>query len=234
MKKITIITAAVIAVVIMIKAIISILSSGAQTTPVLLDLTNASIIADGNSYVHGNGYTPFATYIMQQLPFTTNGATMQNFGVGGQTTPQMLADQSSQVLSQYVSGKANILLVFEGGNDIHFNGSVANAVQNMKTYCLNARAAGFKVITSTNIPRNQPQGTAYGDTNASYNVKLVEFNNGLIADSSFYDALIRPELETVFSTYTAGGYDADGIHPNATGQQKFAELYKAKILALTQ
>jgi lysophospholipase L1-like esterase len=205
-------------------------ASAAVSVP--LNLTNVKIVADGNSYVQGNGYTPFSSYIMQQSPFTTNGATMANFGVGGQTTQQMLADQSSQVLSLYTSGRANILLVCEGGNDIYYHGDAAAAVAAMKNYCNNARAVGFRVIVTTTIPRDQT--TAFGDNPTSYNAKLVAYNNGLIADNSFYDALIRPDLETIFSSYTAGGYDADKVHPNSTGQQKLATLYRAAILSLTQ
>jgi lysophospholipase L1-like esterase len=203
---------------------------GVIAAPSALTLTNANIIADGNSYVQGNGYTPFSTLLMAMAPFTTNGATMQNFGVSGQTTGQMLNDQSSQVLSLYSAGKANVILFQEGGNDIYFNGNVDSAIARVKRYCDNARAAGFKVIVSALIYRDQ--ATSFGDTPASYNTKIDQFNSALVGDASFYDGIIRPDLEAVFSTYTSGGYDADKVHPNDTGQQKYAELYRAALLAL--
>lgn len=190
-------------------------------------LDNAIIVADGNSYVQGNGYTPFATIISNTDPFDTNGSVFYNFGVGGQTTPNMISDQSTQVLPLYTPGVANILLVCEGGNDIYFNGNVSSAVSNMQTYCNAARAAGFKVILTTTIPRDQ--STPFGDNSAAYNAKLVAFNDAIIADQSFYDALIRPDLELMFASYFGSGYDADKVHPNTTGQQKFAELYIAAI-----
>jgi lysophospholipase L1-like esterase len=195
-----------------------------------VSLTNANIVADGNSYTQGNGYTPYSTLIMQSAPFSTNGATMQNFGVGGQTTAQMLSDQSSQVLSLYTSGKANIILFQEGGNDLYFNGRVDSALARVKRYCDNARAAGFKVIVSTLIHREQT--TMFGDTPTQYNTKIDQFNTALLADSSFYDGAIQPHLEAIFSTYSSGGYDADQVHPNDTGQAKYAELYRAALLAL--
>lgn len=205
-------------------------STGEGPTPI--NLTNAIIIADGNSYVQGNGYTPFTTTIAATAPFNSNGATVLNFGVGSQTTPNMISDQAAQILSEYVPGVANILLVVEGGNDIYFNGSVANALANLETYCLAARAAGFKVIVSTTIPRDQ--STAFGDNSATYNAKLVALNNGLLADNSWYDGIIRPDLEPIFADFSAGGYDADKVHPNTPGQARHAELFIDAINSLSE
>lgn len=199
------------------------LSATSPKTFVSNPLTNAVIVGDGNSYVQGNGYTSFVTVISTTSPFNSNSITFYNFGVGAQTTPNMIADQATQVLPVYVSGVQNILLVCEGGNDIYFNGSVANAVANMRTYCNTARAAGFKVILTTTIRRDQT--TTFGDNPTQYNAKLAQFNDSLIADNSFYDALIRPDTDPLFLTYTSGGYDADKVHPNQTGQNRFAALF---------
>lgn len=197
-----------------------------------LNLTNAEIIADGNSYTQGNGYTPYSTVIMTLSPFSSNGSTMANFGVGGQTTIEMLADQSSQILSRYTSGHANIILFQEGGNDLYFNGDVTSAFDNIKTYCLNARTVGYKIIISTLIHRDQT--TSFGDTPTEYNDKIDSLNADLIADSSFYDGIIRPDLESIFNTYTSGGYDADKVHPNQTGQNLYAALYAAAMQILIE
>ena len=205
--------------------IISILAGTAVDAPPS-GLDNVNIIADGNSYVNGFISPSFPEYIIAAEPFASNGATMLNVGVSGQTTPQMIADQASQVLSQYNGSVNNILLVVEGGNDIYFNGSVSNAITNMGTYCNAAMAVGFKVIVSTTIPREQ--NTSFGDTESQFNVKLADFNTALVA-SNFYDGIIRPDLESIFSTYTSGGYNADHIHPNATGQQKLRDLFITAI-----
>ncbi len=195
-----------------------------------INFNNSIIIADGNSYVQGNGYIPFTTTISSTSPFNSNGSTVLNFGVGAQTTVDMINDQTSQILNQYQEGVTNILLVVEGGNDIYFNGSVANALLNMEMYCLTARAVGFKIIVSTTIPRDQT--TSFGDNSQQYNLKLQEFNDGLISNNTFYDAIIRPDLEPIFLTYTSGGYDGDKVHPNTIGQEKFGELFVNTILSL--
>lgn len=197
-----------------------------------IDLNNANLVADGNSYLsNGGGAIYWPDFIIASEPFASNGATMHNFGVSGQTTEQMLSDQSSQILPLYSAENTSILLVCEGGNDIYFFGSAATAYNNMKTYCNNAKAAGFKVILTTCIPRDQ--STAFPDDSASFNTKLVAFNNFIIADSSFYDALIRPDLDPLFANYDTGGYSIDRVHPSITGAQKFAELYITAMTNLT-
>lgn len=197
--------------------------------PHLSSLSNLNIVADGNSYVAGNGYTPFPTYIIQTAPFSTNGSSMQNFGVGGQTTPNMLSDQATQILPSYVAGKTNILLVVEGGNDILKNGSVANAVTNMITYCQNAIKANFKVITATCIRRGQDGAVWYGDSEIVFNQKLLQYNASILNYSYCFHGIIRPELDDLFLNYYSNGYDADHVHPNVMGQKRYADLFIAAI-----
>lgn len=194
-------------------------------------LANINIIADGNSYFANIGGTCSPTVLITLAPFSTNGATIYNFGVSGQTTGQMLSDQYSQVLSQYNSGVlTNVLLIQEGGNDIYYNGRVDSAIARMTRYCNNAKAAGFRVITSTLIHRDQT--TPFGDNPTEYNTKIDNYNSALIALVGVYDGCIRPELESIFSTYESAGYYTDKVHPSQTGNNKYAELYKTAILAL--
>ena len=80
------------------------------------------IVADGNSYVEGNGYTPFPVYVG-----TTFSTSVQNLGVSGQTVTNMLSDIYSEVLPTYVTGQTNFLLVVEGGNEIYFNAAATAA-----------------------------------------------------------------------------------------------------------
>ena len=206
--------------------------SGYTYPPLRFNLQYLNLVADGNSYVHGDNaqmagaYTPFPELIAQSEPFQVRNTTVLNFGVGGQTTPQMLTDQTSQVLSKYNANKPSILLVVEGGNDIYYNSNVQQAVTNMINYCANARAVGFRVLTSTLIKRDQASGT---DTALQYNNKLAAYNTLLLSSASSFDGIIRPDLEPIFQSFTAGGYDVDRIHPNQVGQQKIADLFAALI-----
>jgi lysophospholipase L1-like esterase len=184
------------------------------------------IVVDGNSYTVGYpSYTSFADIIA-----THYAVTVTNFGVSGQTTNEMLADEYSQVLPTFDATKLNILLVVEGGNDIYYWGDVDSAVARYIRYAAIAKAAGFKVIASTTIPRDQT--TAFGDNPTQYNAKLSEFNTKLIANYNKFDRLIRPDTAAIFQSYTSGGYHSDYVHPNQTGQQKFADLFISAINSL--
>lgn len=201
-------------------------------SPAVDSFANANIIADGNSYFTTLfGYTPSPSVMMTLSPFVANGATLQNFGVAAQQTSNMIADVNTQLIPLYNSGVyKNIILFQEGGNDIYYNGSASGAITRLTTYCNTVRAAGFKIIVSTLIHRNQT--TAFGDNASQYNAKIDDFNSQLIVLSNVYDGIIRPDLEAIFSTYSSGGYHSDEVHPNQTGHNKYADLYKTAILNL--
>lgn len=203
------------------------------TPPDVPTLDNAIVVGDGNSYFTTlNSLTPAPSVVMTLSPFSTNGSYLYNFGVSSQTTGAMLSDVASQVLPLYTPGVENILLFHEGSNDIYFNGRVDSAIARTLRYCSIVRTAGFKIILSTLIPRNQ--SSAAGDNVATYNAKMVEYNDSLIAlvGTGQFDGLIRPDLEAVFSSYVSAGYYGDFIHPSQTGHNKYAELYLAAILEL--
>lgn len=201
-----------------------------STPPPVYTLGDANIVADGNSYFTNYGGTCAPSIMMTLSPFATNGATMQNFGVSAQQTSQMLGDVYSQVISTFKSGVMNIIIFQEGGNDIYYNGRVDSAIARVLRYCSIVRAAGFKIIVSTLIHRNQTTG--FGDNPSQYNTKIDAYNSALIALTGVYDGCIRPDLESVFSTYGSGGYSGDEVHPNQTGHNKYADLYKTAILNL--
>lgn len=195
-------------------------------------LANISIVADGNSYFSNIfGYTPSPNIIVTIPPFNDNGATIQNFGVSGQTTSMMLSDFSTQILPLYNSSVyRNVIIFQEGGNDLYYYGSVDSAIARVIRYCNIARAAGFKIIVSTLIHRNQ--STPFGDDVTQYNDKIDAYNAAIILLTNSYDGIIRPDVEDIFSTYSSGGYHSDDVHPNQLGHNKYAELWKAAILNL--
>lgn len=196
-------------------------------------LADVNIIADGNSY-YANifGYTPSPNVLLTLSPFATNGATLHNFGVSAQQTSDMLADVNSQIIPLYNSAVlTNVILFQEGGNDLYYNGRVDSAIARTTRYCNIVKAAGFKIIVSTLIHRNQ--STAFGDNASQYNTKIDNYNTELVAlnGTGVFDGIIRPDLEAIFSTYSSG-YHSDEVHPNQVGQNKYADLYKAAILNL--
>jgi len=208
-----------------------------QLTPGGIDLANVNVIADGNSYMEGYGVKkPSCEILMKLEPFASSSSTMVNFAVGGQSTTQMLADQSSQVYPAFKPDVVNILLNQEGGNDIYYGKTSNEALANTKAYCRKAKKYAINnnlelyVIIYSLIPRNQP--SEKGSLN-SFNIAMQDYNRLILADTSGdWDKIVNLQDTILFSSYTAGGYHADQIHPGDKGQAAIAELTKAKVVSL--
>ncbi len=115
-------------------------------------------VCDGNSMTLGAGQTAYPTQLAAMLG--SNWA-ISNKGVSSQTTQNMLADAATDIDQLYEAGNtANVVVCWEGTNDIYFNASAADACQHLVTYCQGRRAAGFKVVIVTITPRNDFPGTS--------------------------------------------------------------------------
>lgn len=120
----------------------------------------ARIVFDGNSQTVGqNGGS--VNYPTQTLEALAAGHTQSNLGVGGQTTPQMTADGVAQVDPLYAAVTSEALFVWEGTNDLYFGASAATALANLVSYCTARKAAGWKVVLLTVLPRTNA-GTPAG------------------------------------------------------------------------
>ena len=141
------------------------------------------LVADGNSFLqYPNPGGDTNNYQRREWMKRTQyllGPTWEviNLGVSGQTTAQMLSDESSQVLPLYDATKArNVLFAFEGINDLFYGASVATAYANLKAYGQAGVGAGFETWLCTGTPR-QETGTP-----ADYASKLAALNAMLRAD----------------------------------------------------
>lgn len=180
-----------------------------------IDVSNSTIVCDGNSITLGNNYAeptpPWPAQLKARPAFAVAGCTIHNFGVSGQTTQAMISDQATQVLSLYNPAKANVLVAWEVRNSIFFSGSVLSSCNSYRTYCNTARAQGWKVVAVTITPCNQ--STVAGDTAAQYTQKINEANEWIRANwagfaSTLIDAALLPGLGVV----TATAYP-DNVHP---------------------
>ena len=196
--------------------------------------SNAILVCDGNSLTYGTGSSnlstkPFPALLDADSAF--NGTTVYNFGVPAQTTAQMSSDAVSQVDSLYDSAKSNVVIAWEVGNDIFYNGNATTAVSTFWTYCDNRRSAGWRVVVITCPPRDQ--ATDFGDNSAQYNVKLTDANALLRSQfTSHADGIIDLASDSRFSGYNLTYYDADKIHYTDAGYQVVKDLVKAKLLEL--
>jgi len=184
---------------------------------------NLNIVCDGNSLTQGQGGTPYPTY----LSGLVQNAVIQNFGVGGQTTSQMSSDAVTQIDTLIDIKKKNILVAWEIGNDIYFNGNVTTACNNFKSYCDARRAAGWqKIIVINCTPRGQ--STSFGDTSIQFNQKLVDANSWLSSNyQTFADNLIDLASDVRFQGYSLSVYNSDLIHFNSNGYSIVADKVKA-------
>jgi hypothetical protein len=161
-----------------------------------------NVIFDGNSLTAGQGSTGGLTYPNQTLASLKYHYSGPNDGIGGQTTPMMLAalnnanHPGTQIL---VSPIGNVVSAWEISNDIFANNvDGPTALAHWASYVAATRALGTKVVSGTVIARSE--FTPTNQTAADYASK--------------------PELQN----YSNPIYFSDGIHLTNTGYAVVASV----------
>lgn len=143
-----------------------------------------NIVFDGNSLVAGVGASSAASNLPAQLAALAplNGAvSVVNIGVSGQNITDMRNRGASFADANYVAGKTNVLIVWEGTNTVCNNvansgktGAAAGA--DLAAYCADRRAAhpDWTIVLLTTMPRFNIPSTAY--TIATANDELSNYN----------------------------------------------------------
>lgn len=194
---------------------------------------NTSIVADGNSNVINSGAgtdggSPFTVYLMdhlaEHLDITT--VSMHNIGVGGQTTEDMLSDFESEVASLIEHSKKNLLIMFELGNDVYYDGDVEACYDRALLYCQQAKEAGYKTIIGTCPIRYYSGNTSAGDNLTTYNEKIQTLNQQIKLNSSAFGNVADIAADWRFqdpanTTY----YRPDGVHFTEAGRRAIAEIF---------
>jgi hypothetical protein len=143
----------------------------------------------------------------------------------------MNSDAAAQVDPIFNSGASSIVIAWEVGNDIYYNGSVVNAMTRFWYYCDQRKAVGWKVIIINCPPRDQ--STTFGDNSSQYNAKLVSANTEMYNDwRKHCDGLIDLAQDSRFQGYNFTYYDADKVHYTDAGYEVIADLVKKKIAEL--
>lgn len=142
----------------------------------------------------------------------------RNFAVDGATLTNMIADQATQVLSNYRAGLGNHIVVVWGGiNDAAGGANAATIHGRIQTYCQAARAAGFRVVVCTEI-----DGQSAGLNAVAWHGTIWPALNTLIRANyaSYADGLADLGANASLQDATDGTFfEADAVHPNATGIQ---------------
>jgi trimeric autotransporter adhesin len=127
---------------------------------------------------------------------------------------------------------SSVVVGIEGTNDLAVGSTAAQAYANMQSYCAARRAAGWKVIITTVLPRSAALAVSQGAFNAAratYNANLqanwATFCDGLADWAS--DPTMGPDGAESNTTYYS-----DGVHPTSLGMSIIAPYVVTAIKSL--
>lgn len=198
------------------------------------------LVADGNSLTVGQGSTGGQDYLQQLKTLLTDTApkviadpVLANFGVGGQTTDAMIADAATQIdttLAAVGTYSAQVLLGWEGTNDLYFGATAQDAYDDLATYYAARKAAGWRVLAFTITPRSNSGTPSDFETkrqqvNALLRANWPAFADGLV-DVAADHRIGREGAETDTTYYT------DLVHMTNAGYAVVAELASAAVQRL--
>lgn len=195
--------------------------SAAQTTP-------RRYLAFGDSITFGvgddparaaKGYTPRLQNLLQTAGVS---ATVLNFGVGGEKTPDGLS-RINGVLAQGSPG--DVLILMEGTNDISQSISLETTIFNLDEMATRAEALSLGVIHATVVPR-------YPEAKVDPENALTDQLNGRIRNlAGLRQRRLADPNETYRNTPNlfAGFYSTERPdpvgHPNAAGYDILARVF---------
>jgi uncharacterized protein (TIGR03437 family) len=212
---------------------------GGVVVPIGIDMDSPDIVALGDSLTSG---TPVSgSLINTGIGFVANlaypsvlrnllGATVQNMGVPGNSTSQMVSRFATDAIAAHPK-----TVIIEGGlNDILGGISTAAVVANIASMVSAAQAAGILPIVLTVNP--------WTGMNNTQNTNRDTINSALLAMAGAKCVVINQD--PILSVFRAGGpagnlwnlnplYDSgDGGHLSATGYARVAEAIAATIRGL--
>lgn len=192
------------------------------------------VVMDGDSMTRGSGASADLSdnYPSQLAALLPSSYDLINCGVGGQTWANMITDAVTEIdpLLTWRPRTAGVCVAWNT-NDIHFGASSDTHIANMRVYCLARRAAGWKVVVGTLLPRSG------GTTPADYETKRLTINTYIRANwADFCDGFFDPAADSRIGDLgdeTNPTYYADTAHLNGTGYAIVAQLVNTEVVALT-
>jgi lysophospholipase L1-like esterase len=171
------------------------------------------VMFEGDSITAGQDGTPFGYTAQAAITPYPQGIIT---AVAGSNIGTMVSREAADNALLQPSPTRNILTVLIGANDLGDVGGASGFVANVKSYCLAMRAAGWKIVVLTVLPRTYSGFNAWRDT----------VNPLIVADTSFYDAIVRLDLDPAIGCDACAAnttyYNSDGLHPNTTGENAIA------------
>jgi lysophospholipase L1-like esterase len=191
-------------------------------------LETANVVIDGNSINTFNVNYGYMTVVRASL--LARGTTVSNVAVSARNTTTMIADAAAQVTPKVVAGKANVLIVMEGTNQMV--GSTATpAASLMRDYCLARKAEGWYIVLVTAPPIDFNGGNEVANTSQYNNILRQgwrEYANYFVDMVALLPQLALPNGKVDKTLFP------DGLHPNTTGGALMANVLLANLRLLRQ
>lgn len=188
-----------------------------------------NIVFDGDSMTVGSGGQGALNYPAYAAAGLDPRSVITNKGVGGQTLLLMESDAATDIDSLKSATLPNLLVALGGTNDLFFGADAATTYNRLVTYCTNRRAAGWKVVVFTILPRSD---SAPGSFEADRQTVNTSIRNGW---ATFADALADIASDTRIGDSgdeTGPYYSGDNVHPSSRGYQVIAEWAQKAIIPL--
>lgn len=169
-----------------------------------------NIVIDGNSLsIAVNDVPAYSTFL--KVPTT-------NLARGAQTTLDML-EHFADVTAAYRPGRRNVLVAWEGTNDLYFGASVDTASARLLEYRRRAEAAGWQVLLLTILPRaSVPDPKRFETQRLAVNRALRRARVALV------DVGADLEMGPFHAVFEPVFYQADRVHLSDRGARRIAML----------
>lgn len=185
------------------------------------------LICDGDSLTWRSPTN--LTYPQQLLSGLVDRPIMFNFGVAGQGVNNMASDAATQIDPVATTAAVRVLVAWGGTNDLGptGGGSLSGLETAITNYCNARRAAGFKVVVVTLLPRGDGTPATQETARAAYNVWL-RANYTTFADG-LADVGADPTIGAAGAYSNTTYYDPDTVHLTDAGYGIVASIVRPAI-----
>lgn len=192
-----------------------------------------NIVADGNSLVVGDYGGPVRTVHNGILDA---GLTQYDYIImarNGWATPDLTSKAANDIDLLYEAslGSKNILVFWEGTNDLNNGKTAAQAYANIKAYCQARKAAGWVVIVCTILPRTN-------SLNANHEASRLEVNESIRTNAvseGWADQVVDIGADPLIGlTGSASNifYYSDGLHLTSEGHSVSKTYLSSALMEL--
>jgi len=186
------------------------------------------VVWDGGSIIAGHGADRGYEFPVQTLAVVPRVCRSFDSYASGARIADMLADAPAEVDARYdARADLNLCLVLAGGGDFRAGLSAASEYAAVRTYCLERRAAGFRVIVLTVLPSDRPE--TFDVVRLAYNAMVrdqwSEFADGLA------DIAADPRIGETGDELDRQFYKVDALHPNNAGNTVMAAVTAPVVAA---